>query len=108
MSEPKEIKESYMVRLDSLDIIAYFQKLSIAPGEGIKAYITTKKIFILKIFKNNSNIYRNIKWVGYMKNTLLDKKTFSYQSHFNRERLLNNNEYDLIDIITIPIRPILL
>jgi len=33
MSKPKEIKENYMVGLGSLEIIANFPKLSIAPGE---------------------------------------------------------------------------
>jgi len=113
MSEPKEIKESYWVGLGSLEIIANFPKLSIAPGEEINADIkTNSNLYFKKISKITQTFYRNIKWVGYMKNTLLDKTICSSQTYNTFERYNNKesekSEFSLIEIVTAPIRPIVL
>ena len=113
MSEPKEIKESYWVGLGSLEIIANFPKLSIAPGEEINADIkTNSNLYFKKISKITQTFYRNIKWVGYMKNTLLDKTICSSQSYNTFERYSNKvsekSEFSLIEIVTAPIRPMVL
>jgi len=113
MSEPKEIKESYWVGLGSLEIIANFPKLSIAPGEEINADIkTNSNLYFKKISKITQTFYRNIKWVGYMKNTLLDKTICSSKTYNTFERYNNKesekSEFSLIEIVTAPIRPIVL
>ena len=110
LCEPKEIRESYMVGLGSLEIIANFPKLSIKLGEEIKANIATNSnLHFKKITKITRTFYRNIKWVGYMKNTLLDKTIYSIQSQEPSEEAIPNNrdKYSLIDIIITPIKPIL-
>ena len=102
-SEPKEIKESYMVGLGSLEIKADFPKLSIAKGEEINVHIlTNSNLHFKKITKITRTFYRNIKWVGYMKNTLLDKCI--YNSGFSE---YNKNEYNLLEKLTLPITPII-
>ena len=110
MSEPKEIKENYWVGLGSLEIIANFPKLSIAPGEEINAEIkTNSNLHFKKISKITQTFYRNIKWVGYMKNTLLDKTICNSQSHKAFEKYIDKeSEFSLIEIVTAPIRPIVL
>ena len=111
MSKPERKKESYMVGLGSLEIDAYFPTLSIKSGEEIKVDITTKSNlhFFKKVSKITQTFYRNIKWVGYMKNTLLDKKIFSSQSHQTYEKSIDKkSEFSLIEIVTAPIRPIIL
>ena len=111
MSKPKEIKENYWVGLGSLEIIANFPKLSIAPGEEINAEIKTNSNlhFFKKISKITQTFYRNIKWVGYMKNTLLDKEICSSQSQKAFLKSIDNgSEFSLIEIVTAPIRPIVL
>jgi hypothetical protein len=65
------------------------------------------------LFKNISTItqsfYRNIKWVGYMKNTLLDKTYYSCQPHTAVEKSnAGPDEFSLVEKITAPIRPIIL
>ena len=104
MSKPKEIKENYMVGLGSLEIKAKFPKLTIAPGEEIKVDISTDSNlhFFKKITKITQTFYRNIKWVGYMKNTLLDKHIF--EEHIMQ---YNKSQYNLLDILTFPIKPII-
>ena len=105
------ITESYMVGTGSLEIDAIFQSRSIKPGEEIKVDITTKSNlhFFKKVSKITQTFYRNIKWVGYMKNTLLDKKIFSSQSHQTYEKSIDKkSEFSLIEIVTAPIRPIIL
>ena len=103
MRESKEITESYWVGLGSLEIFAYFPKLSIIPGEEIKVDMTTfSNLHFKKISKITQTFYRNIKWVGYMKNTLLDKHIFqTYSSEYNK------SEYNLLDKLTVPIRPLI-
>ena len=115
MSDPKEIKESYMVGLGSLEVIAYFPKLSISPGEDLKVEITTKSNlhFFKKVSKITQTFYRNIKWVGYMKNTLLDKKIYSDKSSDVFQKKMYNNyienkfEMEFHEAIIAPISPIL-
>ena len=103
MSKPKEIKENYIVGLGSLEIIANFPKLSIAPGEEINVEIkTNSNLHFKKITKITQTFYRNIKWVGYMKNTLLDKHIFETNSSE-----YNKKTYNLLDKLTFPIRPLI-
>ena len=109
-SEPKEITESYMVGLGSLEIKARFPSLSIKDGENINVDISTNENLL---FKNISTItqsfYRNIKWVGYMKNTLLDKTFYSTHSRQPIEKISpkKKDEFSLAEKITAPIRPII-
>ena len=103
LSEPKEIKESYMVGLGSLEIIANFPKLSIAKGEAINVDIeTNSNLHFKKITRITQTFYRDIKWVGYMKNTLLDK--YIYNSSSTK---YNENKYNILEKLTLPITPII-
>ena len=109
-SEPKEITESYMVGLGFLEIKARFPSLSIKDGENINVDISTNENLL---FKNISTItqsfYRNIKWVGYMKNTLFDKTFYSTHSRQPIEKISpkKKDEFSLAEKITAPIRPII-
>ena len=115
MSKPERKKESYIVGLGSLEIDAYFPTLSIKSGEEIKVDITTKSNlhFFKKVSKITQTFYRNIKWVGYMKNTLLDKKIYSSKSsNVLQEKVCNDyieNKFGLEfhEAIIAPVSPIL-
>ena len=102
-SEPKEIKESYIVDLGSLDIIANYPKLSYESNEEINVNIkTNSNLHFKKITKITQTFYRNIKWVGYMKNSLLNKTIYNTQNF-----QYNENKYNFLSKVKIPIRPII-
>ena len=107
---PKEITESYMVGLGSLEIKANFPTLSIRPGDEINVDISTNSnLHFKKISTITQSFYRNIKWVGYMKNTLLDKTFYSCQPHRAVEQSnAGPDEFSLVEKVTAPIRPIIL
>ena len=102
-SEPKEIKESYIVDLGSLDIIANYPKLSYESNEEINVNIkTNSNLHFKKITKITQTFYRNIKWIGYMKNSLLNKTIYNTQNF-----QYNENKYNFLSKVKIPIRPII-
>ena len=103
MNLRKEIKESYRVGLDTLEIFVFFDKLSFTFDEGIKLDIRTYSNFhFQKITKVKQSFYRKIEWIGYMKNSLLSKDILDEQ-----KTKLNENEYGFFSKLTMPITPIL-
>ena len=103
MSEPKEIKERYSIDLGSLEIKAKFPKLTITPGEEINVDISTdSNLHFKKITKITQTFYRNIKWVGYLKNTLLDKHIYNTKS-----LKYNQSKYYILEKILFPLIPII-
>ena len=66
LSEQKEIKESYIVGLGSLEIIANFPKLSYKSDEDIKFNIrTNNNLHFKKVTEIKKTFYRKINWIGY-------------------------------------------
>ena len=92
-----------MVGLGSLEIEANFPKLSITPGEEMNVDIkANSNLYFKKITKVTQSLYRNIKWVGYMKNTLLDKCEYTSNSS-----PYNEDKYGLLSKLAFPIIPII-
>ena len=101
-TEPKEIKENYNVGLGSLEIKVNYPKLSYKFDEEINLEIkTNSNLHFKKITEIQQKFYRNIEWVGYMKNTLLDKNIYHKQKY-----ILNENEYGLLMRLNAPFLPI--
>ena len=85
----KEIKENYIVDLGSLEIKVNYPKLSYKFDEEIKLEIqTNSNLLFKKITEIQQQFYRNIKWKGYMTNTLLNKNIYQTQNYS-----LNKNKY---------------
>ena len=67
-SEPKEIKENYIVELGTLEIIANYPKLSYSFDEEIKIDIkTNSNLNFKKVTEIEQIFYSKIEWVGYEK-----------------------------------------
>jgi hypothetical protein len=100
--EPKEIKESYTVGLGTLDIIVNYPTQSYKFDEIINLDIQAKtNLNYKKITEIKQKFYRNIHWIGYMKNSLLNKTIFHTQKY-----TLNENKYGLLEKINAPLLPI--
>ena len=103
LSEQKEIKESYIVGLGSLEIIANFPKLSYRSDEDIKFNIrTNNNLHFKKLTEIKKTFYRKINWIGYLKNSNLDRIIYSKEID-----KYNPNHYGLTEILTIPVKPVL-
>ena len=101
-SESKEISENYIVGLGSMEIKVKYPKLSYKFDEEINLEINTNSnLYFKKITEIQQKFYRNIEWVGYMKNTLLDKNIYHTQKYE-----LNKNKYGLFMKINAPFLPI--
>ena len=104
-SEPKEIKQIYIVELGSLEIIANFPKLSFSFDDEINLNIQSKSnLNFKKVTEIEQKFYRKIEWVGYLKNSLINKKIYNIQKLQCEE---NKDEYGLISKLTVPIRPLI-
>ena len=89
--ESKEIIENYIVGLGSLEIKVDYPKLSYKFDEEIKLEIqTNSNLHFKKITEIQQQFYRNIKWKGFMKNSLLNKNIYHTQKYS-----LNKNKYGL-------------
>ena len=100
--EPKEIKESYTVGLGTLDIIVNYPTQSYKFDEIINLDIQAKtNLSYKKITEIKQKFYRNIHWIGYMKNSLLNKTIFHTQKY-----TLNENKFGLLEKINAPLLPI--
>ena len=100
--EPKEIKESYTVGSGTLDIIVNYPTQSYKFDEIINLDIQAKSdLNYKKMTEIKQNFYRNIHWIGYMKNSLLNKTIFHSQIY-----TLNENKYGLFEKINAPLLPI--
>ena len=103
LSEPKEIKESYMVGLGSLEIITNYPKLSYKTDEEIILNIETKAdLNFKKVTEVEETFYRKINWVGYLKNSNLDRKIYGERSF-----KYNENKYGSLERLTMPIKPVI-
>ena len=103
LSGPKEIKESYIVGLGSLEVILNYPKLSFKSDEEISVNIKTNtNLHFKKLTELKKSFYRKINWIGYLKNSNLDRTI--YNSEIN---LYNQNKYGLIEKLSIPVKPIL-
>ena len=90
--QPKEIKENFKVGFGSLEIKVNYPKLSYKFDEEINLEISTNSnLKFKKITEIEQKFYRNIKWKGYMKNTLLNKNIYHTQKYG-----LNENKYGLL------------
>ena len=99
----KEIKEKYKVGLDTLELIANFEKLSFNFDEGINFDIKTNtNLHFQKITKLEQNFYRKIEWIGYMKNSILSKDNIDTQ-----QLQYNPNEHCFFSRLTMPLSPII-
>ena len=100
--EPKEIKESYTVGLGTLDIIVNYPTQSYKFDEIINLDIQAKtNLSYKKITEIKQKFYRNIHWIGYMKNSLLNKTIFHTQKY-----TLNENKFGFLEKINAPLLPI--
>ena len=97
--EPKEIKESYTVGSGTLDIIVNYPTQSYKFDELINLDIQAKSnLNYKKITEIKQKYYRNIHWIGYMKNSLLNKTIFHTQKY-----TLNENKFGLLEKINAPL-----
>ena len=98
----KEVKQTYQVGLGILDINLTFPKQTYYFGEEINVLVKSDTIALFKkVTKIQQNLYRKIEWVGYVKNSLLDKKIYSNsKSHYNKD------EYGIIGKLSLPFMPI--
>ena len=100
--EPKEIKESYNIGLGTLDLKIKYPTQSYKFDEIINLDIQAKtNLSYKKITEIKQEFYRNIHWIGYMKNSLLNKTIFHSQIY-----TLNENKFGLIEKINAPLLPI--
>ena len=100
---PKEIKENYIVGLGSLEIFADYPKLSYTSDEEITLNIKTNaNLHFKKLTKITQTFYRKINWLGYLKNSNLDKTIYDIKI-----QNYNKDQYDLLTRLTIPIKPLI-
>ena len=100
--KPKIIEESYSVGSGNLDIIVDYPTQSYKFDELMNIDIQAKTdLNFKKITKIKQYFYRNIHWIGYMKNSLLNKTIFHFQKY-----TLNENKYGLLEKINAPLLPI--
>ena len=100
--EPKEIKENFQIGFGSFEIKVNYPKLSYKFDEEINLEISTNsELRFKKITEIEQKFYRNIKWKGYMKNTLLNKNIYHTQKYG-----FNEDKYGLLMKINAPFLPI--
>ena len=103
-SEPKEIKQNFIVGLGSLEIKANFPKLSFSFDEEVISNIESKSnLHFKKVTQITQKFYRKIEWKGTLK-SLINKNIYNIQKLQIEE---NKDEYGLISKLTFPIRPII-
>jgi hypothetical protein len=103
-SEPKEIKQNFIVGLGSLEIKANFPKLSFSFDEEVISNIESKSnLHFKKVTQITQKFYRKIEWKGSLI-SLINKNIYNIQNIQIEE---NKDEYGLISKLTFPIRPII-
>ena len=94
--EQKTINEKYNTILDNIDIEIRFPKQSFYFGEKINLeFESDSKLSLGRCWNFNKTLYRKIKWVGYIKNTLIDEEIFDV-NHISEEKYIHSdddNEY---------------
>ena len=94
--EKSEINNSYLYGLSIININVIFPKRSFSFDEEIKYNITNNLKYVFKLVhdcKFEHNLFRKIEWVGYLKNTLLDKKLLK-QIEQEHENVKGNTVHD--------------
>lgn len=100
----KEIEQNYQVGLGTLNIKIKLPKQSYYFGEQLDLQLKTdSKLLFKKVTKVQQKLYRKIEWVGYFKNSLVDKKVFS-----NSKFRYNEDKYGIIGKLSLPFIPIFL
>ena len=97
----KEIKNTFSmgVGLSTLDVKIIIPKETFYFGEEMPFKIeSNSNLLFQKVTKIEPNFYRKIEWVGYMKNSLLDKKEIS-GIKFN----YNEDKFGLFSKLMLPI-----
>ncbi len=97
----KEIKNTFSmgVGLSTLDVKIIIPKETFYFGEEMPFKIeSNSNLLFQKVTKIEPNFYRKIEWVGYMKNSLLDKKDIS-GIKFN----YNKDKFGLFSKLMLPI-----
>jgi len=75
--DKKEISQSYQVGLGTLNIKMNIPKQVYYYGEEIECQVESdSNLLFKKVTKIQQSLYRKIEWMGYVKNSLLDKKFF--------------------------------
>ena len=88
-----------MVGLGSLEIRDVYPKLSFNPDEEINIDIQTNaNLHFKKVTEITQSLYRKINWIGYLKNSNLDKSFYH-----TRKFYYNENEYGTLQRITSPL-----
>ena len=99
-TQAKSVKESYIVDIGTLEIIANYPKLSYNFNDDILVDIkTNSNLYFKKITELQQIFYRKIEWVGYMKNSVLIKNIYD-----NQILTYNENKYGLISRLTVPLK----
>ena len=102
LCEPKEIKENYRVGLGNLEIKLKCPKLSFNSDEEISLDIETNADLNFKrVTEVKDTFYRKINWVGYLKNSNLDRKVYKENT-----REYNEFKFNLVERLTFPIHPL--
>ena len=98
--DSRSIKETYIVDIGTLEIIANYPTLSFKSNDEIIVDIkTNSNLYFKKIKEIQQKFYRKIEWIGYMKNSVLDKTIYDNQTF-----TYNENKYSLIERITVPLK----
>ena len=98
--ESKSIKESFIVDIGTLEIIANYPTLSFKTDGEITVDIkTNSNLYFKKITEIQQKFYRKIEWKGFMKNSVINKNIFDNQTF-----TYNENKYGLISKLTIPLK----
>ena len=97
-SEPKELKGSFRIDISTLEVTANIPKLSYKFNEEIQVDVKTKSnLHFKKITEILQKLYRKIEWIGYMKNTVLDRNVINEQ-----KLTYNENKYKLSTKLKLP------
>ena len=98
--EAKSIKESFIVDIGTLEIIANYPTLSFkTDGDIIVDIKTNSNLYFKKITEIQQKFYRKIEWKGFMKNSVLSKNIYDNQTF-----TYNENKYGLISRLTVPLK----
>jgi hypothetical protein len=96
LSEQKQVDNKYKAMFDEVDISIKFEKQSFYFGEDIKWIIKNKSKYTFEsgTITYKQVLYRKIQWMGYLKNTLLDKKIYLAKIKENSKKKIIKNEFD--------------
>ena len=96
---PKEMKESFRMDISTLEVTASFPKLSYKFNEEINVDVkTNSNLRFKKITEIERLFYRKIEWIGYMKNSLLDRNVLD-----SKKFTYNENKYELSTKLKMPL-----